>query len=64
MNITAKIKPSELPDNKHELIIMNDNGRLLDLYLTLDEIEDLEGELTTVIMELSKYRRALQREEF
>lgn len=63
MNLTATINPSETVTNSHHIKILYDESLLAQAHLTLDEIEDLEGVLTDMMMLLTKYRRKLQREE-
>ena len=63
MNVTATIEPSIQVTNSHHLKILFNSKLLTQAHLTLDEIEDLEDNLTDIMMQLTRYRRALQREE-
>lgn len=51
-------------DTLNHIRIFNEDGLIANAMMTLDEIEDLEGNLTDVLLKLSRYRRAKQREEF
>lgn len=50
-------------DNLNHIRVYNGDGLIAQATMTLDEIEDLEGNLTDVLLKLSRYRRAKQREE-
>ena len=65
MNLRIELKPENLVigKNLHCLVGYVDDELIGQAVLSLDEIEDLEGQLTDVMMQLSKYRRALQRED-
>ena len=65
MNLTIDLKPENLVIGKNLHILKGyiDEELIGQAILSLDEIEDLEGQLTDVMMQLSKYRRALQRED-
>ncbi len=63
MNLTATIDVSESVTNCHLLKIMFDDNLVTQVHLTLDDIESLELSLTDMILDISRYRRKLQREE-
>jgi hypothetical protein len=63
MNLTATIGPSKMVPETHHFMIMYDGNIITQAHLTLDELEDIEMSLTDIIIDISRYRRKLQREE-
>ena len=63
MNLTATIGPSKMVPGTHHFMIMYDDTLITQAHLTLEELEDIEISLTDIIMDISQYRRKLQREE-
>jgi len=65
MKITLELEAETyiIGKNLHRIKIAIDGNQIQQITLNLDQIEDLEGNLTDLIMQLTSYRRILQREE-
>ena len=60
MHIELEIKSDPNNKNAHYLSVYVDGKTVSYTMITLDEVEDLEGNLTNEILYLSKYRRKRQ----
>ena len=65
MEFDINIEPETyiIGHNLNSLKVTRDGQVIAMATLSLDEIEDLEGNLTDVLIKLSRYRRSKQREE-
>jgi len=61
--INEKIKIERFDDKFHELTLDHGEGMLEKVYLTLDQIEDLELALIDKLQALYKYRKSVRNEQ-